>query len=90
MELFESGGRPVKNAVMRCCVVTVWRAGIVNVMFGAEEILGTGGIGSGILAFVGLGLLLCWGVASIRFTFLAGFLRWVGVGRRALGEAGLS
>ena len=90
MELFESGGRPVKKAVMRFCVVTVRRAGIVNVMFGAGGILGAGGIGSGILAFVGLGLLLCWGVASIRFTFLSGFLHWVGVGRRALGEAGWS
>ena len=80
----------MKKAVMRCCVVTVRRAGIVNVMFGAEGILGAGGIGSGMLAFVGLGMLLCWRVASIRFTFLAGFLRWVGVERRALGDAGWS
>ena len=57
MELLESGGCPVKKAVMRYCVVTVWRAVGVDVMFGAGGILGAGGIGSGILAFVVFGLL---------------------------------
>ena len=91
MEVFESGGRPVKKAVMRCCVVTDLLAGTCVIMFGAGGILGAGGICSGIRAVVICGVL---GgrvfVPSVGCAIRPGFRRvWFGVGRRAEVWAGI-